>query len=354
MLFENLELSKRDLSIFQIEDTKTRLNTLQNYFFPRLEILLTETIRLVQVIYDVNPYEKMTILRTPRHRPKALNKDDRPYVRIGLGGKRGTKKLRIKKKDGNPYIHNSGRLYFFITPEGYTSVYIYLLGIYPKQNSEVIKIWKDFFNKYFCPLNNIFLLNHISHQNASQFIPFNEVLEKRNITEDELLPIVFTSVDYFFPISFKTGIFELQLAFVALYPLLEASIDIDNGIESDVSKMFEKYERWYIEKGARSWWQENVDTDQSGNYRDEFIELPRIDSYRFTKPGLWWEILARDQWTCCSCGRSVKEHGVTLHVDHIMPRSRGGTDAPENLQALCMKCNIGKSNKDATVLSPNV
>ncbi|MDR3230046.1 MAG: HNH endonuclease [Synergistaceae bacterium] len=59
--------------------------------------------------------------------------------------------------------------------------------------------------------------------------------------------------------------------------------------------------------------------------------------------------MARDNWTCCSCGRTPKD-GVSLEVDHIMPRSRGGTDDPENLQIPCKKCNIGKSNRDSTDL----
>jgi 5-methylcytosine-specific restriction endonuclease McrA len=41
---------------------------------------------------------------------------------------------------------------------------------------------------------------------------------------------------------------------------------------------------------------------------------------------------------------------LLLHVDHIKPRSLGGTNDPDNLQTLCRKCNIGKSNKDDTDL----
>ena len=44
---EGLAFELKDIEIFKIPDTKTRLATLQNYFFPRLEILLKFTLGLV-------------------------------------------------------------------------------------------------------------------------------------------------------------------------------------------------------------------------------------------------------------------------------------------------------------------
>jgi len=38
------------------------------------------------------------------------------------------------------------------------------------------------------------------------------------------------------------------------------------------------------------------------------------------------------------------KQGLSLHVDHIEPWSRGGKTIEENLQTLCEKCNLGKSN----------
>lgn len=54
-----------------------------------------------------------------------------------------------------------------------------------------------------------------------------------------------------------------------------------------------------------------------------------------------FKILQRDGFRCCYCGRTPPE--VTLHVDHIVPRSKGGSDHPENLQASCDTCNLGKA-----------
>ena len=68
------------------------------------------------------------------------------------------------------------------------------------------------------------------------------------------------------------------------------------------------------------------------------------------RAGKWWDVLARDKWKCLSCGRSAREDGVLLEVDHIIPRSKGGSDDMSNLQTLCKKCNIGKSNRDSTRL----
>lgn len=56
------------------------------------------------------------------------------------------------------------------------------------------------------------------------------------------------------------------------------------------------------------------------------------------------EILERDGFRCKLCGRSVKD-GVKLHIDHIIPISKGGETIKSNLRVLCDECNLGKSNR---------
>lgn len=60
------------------------------------------------------------------------------------------------------------------------------------------------------------------------------------------------------------------------------------------------------------------------------------------KPRLRWEILSINDFKCVKCGRSSKE--IILHVDHIIPISRGGKTEKSNLQSLCSECNFGKGN----------
>jgi ATP adenylyltransferase len=52
---------------------------------------------------------------------------------------------------------------------------------------------------------------------------------------------------------------------------------------------------------------------------------------------LRYEVLKGARFRCALCGVSTDERA--LEVDHIVPRSRGGTDDPDNLQALCYSCN---------------
>ena len=60
---------------------------------------------------------------------------------------------------------------------------------------------------------------------------------------------------------------------------------------------------------------------------------------------LRWHVLQRDRFTCCACGASpANDPSVELHVDHVTPWSKGGESVLENLQTLCAKCNLGKSN----------
>lgn len=56
-------------------------------------------------------------------------------------------------------------------------------------------------------------------------------------------------------------------------------------------------------------------------------------------------VMQRDSFKCRLCGASpAKDSSVELQVDHIIPWSKGGETFVENLQTLCSKCNLGKSN----------
>lgn len=57
-------------------------------------------------------------------------------------------------------------------------------------------------------------------------------------------------------------------------------------------------------------------------------------------PELRFTVLSRDGFTCRYCGRPAPD--VVLHVDHIKPVVRGGTNDADNLVTACRDCNLGK------------
>src|SRR6201996_9232647 len=54
-------------------------------------------------------------------------------------------------------------------------------------------------------------------------------------------------------------------------------------------------------------------------------------------------ILMRDRYTCQYCHRAMPSGELTL--DHVIPRSRAGESAWENLVACCHPCNNRKGNR---------
>ncbi|MFN8358474.1 MAG: HNH endonuclease [Candidatus Kapaibacterium sp.] len=52
-------------------------------------------------------------------------------------------------------------------------------------------------------------------------------------------------------------------------------------------------------------------------------------------------ILRRDNYRCQYCGSS----STPLTLDHIIPKSRGGSESWENLVAACVKCNNRKGSR---------
>ena len=76
--------------------------------------------------------------------------------------------------------------------------------------------------------------------------------------------------------------------------------------------------------------------------------LPKTSKHRTPREinlRLRFKVLQRDNFKCCVCGASpARDSAVILHVDHIRPWSKGGETTIDNLQTLCSKCNLGKSD----------
>jgi len=62
-------------------------------------------------------------------------------------------------------------------------------------------------------------------------------------------------------------------------------------------------------------------------------------------------ILERDKHICQPCLAAgmltTHKRGASLEVDHITPKAKGGTDDPENLQAICRPCHRDKTQREA-------
>ncbi|WP_428241550.1 HNH endonuclease [Gynuella sp.] len=59
--------------------------------------------------------------------------------------------------------------------------------------------------------------------------------------------------------------------------------------------------------------------------------------------GIRFEVFKRDSFKCQYCGASAPD--VLLHIDHIKPAAKGGTNDITNLVTACEGCNLGKSDK---------
>jgi len=74
----------------------------------------------------------------------------------------------------------------------------------------------------------------------------------------------------------------------------------------------------------------------------KFVHVPR----RFRRQVTNTFLFARDNYRCQFCGRSPRElrHRECLTRDHLVPLSRGGTNAWTNVLTACSTCNTRKGN----------
>lgn len=68
-----------------------------------------------------------------------------------------------------------------------------------------------------------------------------------------------------------------------------------------------------------------------------FIRRPHGGGIAFSKKN----VFRRDNYSCQYCG----SQGKNLTIDHVVPKSRGGSSNWENVVVACQRCNVKKGNR---------
>ncbi len=88
--------------------------------------------------------------------------------------------------------------------------------------------------------------------------------------------------------------------------------------------------------------QARIEKEKTMSEQKRYIAAQR----RLMTDSLRYDVMHRDGFRCVLCGASPKtDPNIVLHVDHIMPLSKGGKTEMSNLRTLCERCNLGKRDK---------
>lgn len=100
---------------------------------------------------------------------------------------------------------------------------------------------------------------------------------------------------------------------------------------------------WPCNRKRAEWRKRRKQNDKK--YRKRLLET-RASQKRVRR--LLPHLIARNGNLCALCGVSLPS-SITpdTHVDHIVPRSKGGGDVVSNLQAVHAACNLRKGRKIA-------
>ena len=78
--------------------------------------------------------------------------------------------------------------------------------------------------------------------------------------------------------------------------------------------------------------------------------LARWQGMNWCRPSTRLAIYLRDGLACVYCAAAA-ETGTTLCLDHVIPASKGGGNAPRNLVTACKRCNDSRGNRSLSVFA---
>ena len=351
MNFEEINFDLDDKNLFLVDDLQLKADAIRHSILPKLEIIANKTTALINEVYQTNVFELSTILKFPNFR-KTRTKEltvDYTTSEAGLGAKRSAEiwKTVLRKNGEQPMILPFSQT-FCLDEEG---LHFYFLTIRYGLKLKSYKSFYEFHIDNYQQVENITfeanvkLSKQLDEYKQFLFSPQKDYFDFMN--ENSKWDIMYSSKKLTYPIS-NENIKYLVDNFVTFYPIYESYLRIASNQEIIIDSQIVKLKKWLIQQIDL----EFSNSEETENIKSDFstAELLRIARTKIkVMPAIRWQVFQRDNWKCVACGRN-SENGIILHIDHIIPRSKGGQDHIDNYQTLCETCNIGKSNKDETNL----
>ncbi len=343
---ENIIFDNEDRELFLIDDLQLKADAIRNSILPKLQVVMNYAINQIDKVYNVNVFDDCIIAQAPHFRLNNRKADVRKnydFARISIRGKRKYGKwLGIKKPNGDEPQLASFSLELILKQEGlFISLTNFSQLISKNSNKKVF----NFLSKHEPVISVIqkrlrIFENRIQGNENFQIISNSDWLNNKLTKSDFDFSMFSDSVLY--PIKyeqFKEVIDKLTL----LYPVFHSYLQIAKGEKIKLYNLIDKANSWLVQK------EKTITTNQQVSNIEFDLKAAKQKAELKIKvmPGIRWQVFKRDNWKCVACGRSADD-GIILHVDHILPRSKGGRDEIDNYQTLCFTCNIGKSNKDDT------
>lgn len=348
-----ITFDEADKNLFQVDDPRLRADALQHSVLPRLHVLLNQCVALVGQIYEIDPFQDSIVSYFPHFRPRRSRELRLLYhsAYVSLGGKRTKNRWHgFQRKDGKPVQIVPFRLGIALRFDGLSLMLEHWpMHLTDDSYRKLLQFHLDFeglthrlcYASGFCP--------HVFHGDSLE--PLSSFREHYEfMCANRLFDNSFHSQrPWSYPITANTTRAIAQ-SYATFYSVYDAYLQIAKNAPSRFTEFVQKANLW-----LRS-------IDEQAGVDDYEASHPAIEPHAARQaaeqrirvmPALRWQVFQRDDWRCVACGRDSAA-GVILHVDHIIPRSRGGQDTLANYQTLCHLCNIGKSNRDETDLRNHV
>ncbi|HMV15817.1 MAG TPA: HNH endonuclease [Chitinophagales bacterium] len=351
MKIEEITFDSDDKNLFLIDDIQLKADAIRYSILPKLEVINNELISRITEMYDFDLFQNCAIGKTPQFRTSKSQRTkpvtlDYKHSIIWINGQRTKNKWKGLERINNKEAQiTPTAIGIRLTTEGISSLFWF--GYVKNFTEETYRKFYDFLDREI--INVLSLLNRSGCKFQRwyfEIIDIRKTLQQKFENGDYNI-LIGQPKAFEYPINYEK-INEIILSNLMLFPLFNAFLNISLGIEPNIKNDIEKaeknfqsyYEKYFTEKQEETSVLSESDMQTFREKADNKIKV---------QAGIRWQVFKRDNWKCVACGRSAEEN-IILHIDHILPRSKGGKDEMNNYQTLCETCNIGKSNKDETDL----